>query len=35
VTSSKCHDCGKTILGGGIGVGMEIPNTTYRIIEDD
>lgn len=30
-----CPDCGKTILGGGIGAGMEVPNTKYRIIEEE
>lgn len=31
-----CPDCGKLVLGGiGIGAGMEIPNTEYRIIEED
>jgi len=29
-----CPDCGETILGGGIGAGMEVPNTEYRIIKE-
>ena len=30
-----CPDCGNLVLGGGIGSGMEVPNTKYRIIEED
>ena len=30
-----CPDCGNLVLGGGIGSGMEVPNTKYRIIEGD